>query len=123
MMQRLQRSLAKSTITKSLTPAACWLQVEMSSFGEKSVETEWEEVLAPERMAALSHHDAKLLLLALRRQEFARKAQDREEDHEYGGGGSLWDTVQIVPGSRADQLPQSLSTLTALAAGNVMLKI
>ena len=40
-----------------------------------------------------------------------------------GGGGSLWDTVQIVPGSRADQLPQSLSTLTALAAGNVMLKI
>ena len=44
-----------------------WLQVEMSSFGEKSVEAEWEEVLAPERMAALSHHDAKLLLLALRR--------------------------------------------------------
>jgi len=74
-------------------------------------------------MASLSNHDAKLLLLALRRQEQTQKAKDREEDQEYGGGGSLWDTVQIVPGSKADRLPPSLSAVTALAAGNVMLKI
>lgn len=88
-----------------------------SSGDEWEEPLEWEQV-APGQMTELTNHDAKLLLLAMQQQQRAAK----EEEDGYGGG-SLWDTVAILPGSRAERLPPSLATLSAVYAGKVMLKI
>jgi hypothetical protein len=89
-----------------------------SSGDEWEEPLEWENVGSPGQMTELTNHDAKLLLLAMQQQQRAAK----EEEDGYGGG-SLWDTVAILPGSRAERLPPSLATLSAVYAGKVMLKI
>merc|ERR1712100_348376 len=98
----------------------------MDSLGESPSSSEWESIQAPSTMSSLSHHDAKILLLAIRSHENnARKEEEGASTGSFWGEsqGSLWDSVQDIPWSKADKLPPSLATLSAVYAGKMMLKI
>jgi len=94
----------------------------MESMGEEETDA-WDlSIKAPSQITSLSNHDAKLLLIAVRRHENNAK-EEEEASSSYWDSSSLWDSVQVIPGSKSEKLPPSLAALSAVYAGKVMLKI
>jgi len=85
--------------------------------GTPSSSSEWENIDPPSKMAALSPHDCKLMYHAL-----VWRHHDASES-ETSTSSSLWDTVAIVPGSKAEAPPATLSTLSMVSAGRSVMKI